>query len=109
MIETVLQGVGSATFFASRAFLPAFVTGVLLRFGPSLPFVGDTELIQQLPGGAPHWFTSGWMLTLLGVELEVGGGVQQMLEVLGLDRARRKLIVQRVRSLFSHMLALLPR
>ena len=67
MIETILQGVGSATFFASRAFIPAFVTAFLLRFGAHLPFLGDADLIKALPDGPPHWFTSNACLGILGI------------------------------------------
>ncbi len=67
MLETILQALASSTFFAARAFVPAFVTAVLLRLGPSLPFVGDTELVKSLPENVPHWFTSWACIGLLGL------------------------------------------
>ena len=50
-----LQGLGSIGIFASRAFLPAFVTALLLRFGPQVPWLAHAGLpALQRPGeGAP--------------------------------------------------------
>ena len=67
MLETILQGLGSASFFAARAFVPAFVTALLMRLGPSLPWISDTELVQALPDGVPHWFASTPSLLVLGL------------------------------------------
>ncbi len=66
MLASILQSLGSATFFASRAFVPAFVTALLLRIGPSLPWLEDQDLMQALPE-APHWFTSWASIGVLGL------------------------------------------
>jgi len=66
MLASILQSLGSATFFASRAFVPAFITALLLRIGPSLPWLEDQDLIAALPE-APHWFTSWACIVLLGL------------------------------------------
>ena len=61
-----LQGLGSVGFFASRAFLPAFVTALLLRFGPHAPWLAHYGLLAQVRS-VPAWFTSDAALTVLGV------------------------------------------
>jgi Double zinc ribbon len=61
-----LQGLGSIGIFASRAFLPAFVTALLLRFGPHAPWLAHTGLIPHIRG-VPTWFTSDAALAILGV------------------------------------------
>src|SRR5207248_528566 len=61
-----LQGLGSIGVFASRAFLPAFVTAVLLRFGPHAPWLTHAGLIPHIRA-VPTWFTSDTSLVILGV------------------------------------------
>jgi hypothetical protein len=61
----LVHGLGSTGFFASRAFVPAFVIAALLRWGPGLPVIGDWGLLQAVTGG-PSWFTSDWCLIILG-------------------------------------------
>jgi hypothetical protein len=61
-----LQGLGSIGIFASRAFLPAFVTAVLLRFGPHVPWLAHTGLMPHIRD-VPTWFTSDAALIILGV------------------------------------------
>jgi hypothetical protein len=61
-----LQGLGSIGVFASRAFLPAFVTAVLLRFGPHVPWLTHAGLIPHIRD-VPTWFTSDAALVILGV------------------------------------------
>ncbi len=61
-----LQGLGSIGIFASRAFLPAFVTAVLLRFGPHATWLAHTGLIPYIRD-VPTWFTSDTALVALGV------------------------------------------
>ncbi len=51
-----LQGLGSIGVFASRAFLPAFVTALLLRFGPQLPWLAQSGLIPHIRD-VPTWST----------------------------------------------------
>src|SRR3954453_10784703 len=61
-----LQGLGSVGVFASRAFLPAFVTALLLRFGPHVPWLAHAGLLPQVRD-VPTWFTSDASLLVLGV------------------------------------------
>jgi hypothetical protein len=61
-----LQALGSIGIFASRAFLPAFVTALLLRFGPQLPWLAHAGLIPQVRD-VPTWFTSDAALVILGL------------------------------------------
>jgi hypothetical protein len=61
-----LQGLGSVGIFASRAFLPAFVTALLLRFGPQAPWLGRAGLLSQVRD-VPTWFTSDAALVVLGL------------------------------------------
>jgi hypothetical protein len=60
-----LQGLGSVGVFASRALLPAFVTAVLLRFGPHVPWLAHAGLIPHIRN-VPTWFTSD-ALVVLGI------------------------------------------
>lgn len=61
-----LHGLGSVGLFSSRAFLPAFVTAVLLRFGPQVPWLAHAGLITQVRD-VPTWFTSDAALVVLGL------------------------------------------
>lgn len=65
-LPLLLQGVGSVGVFASRAFLPAFCTSLVLRFGPEVPWVAQTGVLARV-GGVPVWFTSNAALGVLGV------------------------------------------
>jgi hypothetical protein len=62
----LLQGLGSVGVFASRAFLPAFVTSLMLRFGPRFPLLAHSGLIPRIQG-LPTWFTSDAALIVLGL------------------------------------------
>jgi hypothetical protein len=61
-----LQGLGSVGVFASRAFLPAFVTALMLRFGPQFPVLAQAGLLPHVQG-VPTWFTSDLALVILGL------------------------------------------
>ena len=61
-----LQGLGSIGIFASRAFLPAFVTALLLRFGPHAPWLAHAGLLPHIRD-VPTWFTSDTALVILGI------------------------------------------
>ena len=65
-IASLLYGLGSGSIFASRAFLPAFLTSFFLRFGDKIPFMKEVSLFQNL-SGEPCWFTHGGVITVLGV------------------------------------------
>lgn len=73
-----LQGLGSISFFTSRAFLPAFVTSLLMRFGPQVPWLRRAGLLDYLPNqGVPSWFTSDVALIALGVLAALEFGAQR--------------------------------
>lgn len=61
-----LHGIGSVGVFASRAFLPAFMTALLIRFGPQIPGLAGAGLLSQVRD-VPTWFTSDAALISLGV------------------------------------------
>ncbi len=63
---SIMQGIGSVGFFSSRAFLPAFITALLLRVGPHIDALKNTGFFQNVTGN-PSWFTSDWCLVALGV------------------------------------------
>jgi hypothetical protein len=60
-----LQTLVASPFFASRAFLAAFVTALAARFGPGLPWFGGSRAIEAV-AHAPPWFTHDGTLALLG-------------------------------------------
>lgn len=84
-LNVLLFGVGAMGFFTSRAFLPAFVTALLLRHGDSLPFISSFGIFSST-GTEPSWFTSDTALLVLGIlaALEVVAGkvpeIQEMLD-----------------------------
>ena len=61
-----LHGLGSVGVFASRAFLPAFVTALLLRIGPDVPGLARLGLLPHVQN-VPTWFTSDLALVVLGL------------------------------------------
>ncbi len=71
-LNALLYGLGISGLFASRAFLPAFVSAAVLRWGDNLtnlPIVG--EMIGKIDflsgiGSEPTWFTNGYVITALG-------------------------------------------
>jgi hypothetical protein len=65
-LPLLIQGLGAIGIFSSRAFLPAFATALLLRFGPQVPWLAHTGLLQHIRG-VPTWFTSDASLIILGV------------------------------------------
>ncbi len=65
-VLALIHGLGSVGPFSSRAFLPAFVTAALLRWGPQIPVIGKAGLLDQITG-EPTWFTSDVCLWTLGV------------------------------------------
>lgn len=84
-LNVLLYGVGAMGFFTSRAFLPAFVTALMLRYGDNLPFISSFGIFSST-GSEPTWFTSDLSLLVLGVlsVCEVAGDkipeVQEMLD-----------------------------
>ena len=65
-LPLLLQGLGSVGVFASRAFLPAFVTALSLRFGPRSPWLVQAGLLPHVLD-VPTWFTSDAALIVLGL------------------------------------------
>lgn len=65
-LTTLLYLTGASGFFTSRAFIPAFFTAAMIRYGHLLPFLGDQEFFKAT-GGEPTWFTSNWTILALGV------------------------------------------
>jgi hypothetical protein len=65
-LPLLIQGLGSIGVFSSRAFLPAFVTALLLRFGPQVSWLAQTGLLQHVRD-VPTWFTSDIALIILGL------------------------------------------
>lgn len=62
----MIHGIASCGFFPSRAFLPAFLTALFLRFGNDLPWVRSLPIVAHAPD-APTWFTHGLTLAVLGL------------------------------------------
>ncbi|MEZ6188654.1 MAG: hypothetical protein R3F62_27075 [Planctomycetota bacterium] len=52
--------------FSSRAFLPAFLTALWLRFGDQLPWIGELGILGNV-ADTPTWFTHGATLVVLGL------------------------------------------
>ncbi|MDQ8201691.1 DUF4126 family protein [Pelagicoccus sp. SDUM812003] len=65
-INSLLYSLGLSGFFASRAFLPAFASALVAKYGSSLPFLGDIEFLQKM-SDAPHWFTNPMVVWGLGI------------------------------------------
>ena len=69
MLQNLLfQGIGSVGFFSSRAFMPAFVTALVLTYGPEMGFLGidDSRFFENVEV-AEIWFTSDFAVMLLGL------------------------------------------
>jgi hypothetical protein len=87
-LQAMIHGIALCGFFPSRAFLPTFLTALLLRFGNDLPWVRTLPILAQTPD-APTWFTHGIALTVLGLLalLEVvatkDDDAEELLELIG--------------------------
>ena len=64
-VYSLIHSLGSIGVFPSRAFLPAFVTALMLRFGDSLPLVAQSGLAGKVD--APSWFVCNTSLVILGI------------------------------------------
>ena len=73
-LNLLLQAAGYTGVFPARAFLPAFIAALCMRFGHEWPWLESTAFIQSLPP-IPNWFTGDTTLIILGVlaTLEVIG------------------------------------
>jgi Zn finger protein HypA/HybF involved in hydrogenase expression len=65
-ITALIHSVGNIGIFPSRAFIPAFLTALLLRFGPHIPMVQASGILYGV-SGTPTWFTSDITLVILGI------------------------------------------
>jgi hypothetical protein len=65
-INALLLTLGLPGFFSSRAFTPAFVTALVLRYGDNFPYLKNLEFLQAT-GSEPMWFTSNWFILAMGV------------------------------------------
>ncbi len=65
-LTAVLYTLSSVPIFASRPFLAAFATALVARFGPELPWIGDSAIVAALHAG-PAWFQSTVALVVLGL------------------------------------------
>jgi len=65
-LNTLIFGAGSVGPFASRAFVPAFATAMMMRFAPQYAawFPDDMAVIASQ---APTWFTSDTALMIFGL------------------------------------------
>lgn len=63
---SLLFGVGSVGPFASRVFLPALVTALLVRFGVHIPLLQHLLILQHVHH-QPAWFTSDAAIIVLAV------------------------------------------
>jgi len=62
----LMQLLGTAPLFASRAFLAAFLVAITARFGQAIPWLADSSALQTLQS-APPWFTGDIALVALAV------------------------------------------
>jgi predicted RNA-binding Zn-ribbon protein involved in translation (DUF1610 family) len=65
-LNAFLLTLGLPGFFSSRAFTPAFVTALILRYGDSLPVLKEIEFLR-VTGSEPTWFTNNWTILALGL------------------------------------------
>lgn len=65
-LNSLLYSLGLSGFFSSRAFLPAFLTSLTLRYGDSFPFLKELEFVKAT-GGEPTWFTHMGFISILGI------------------------------------------
>ncbi|HYG73420.1 MAG TPA: hypothetical protein VEK08_00200 [Planctomycetota bacterium] len=65
-LVAAIHSIGSLGLFPTRAFVPAFLTAVMLRLGPHIPALQDYGLFKDL-SAVPTWFTSDITLVILGI------------------------------------------
>jgi hypothetical protein len=65
-LALLIQAAGTIGVFTGRAFLPAFSTALLLRFGPEIPWIAQTGFLEHVRG-VPTWFTRDTTLVVLGI------------------------------------------
>lgn len=65
-LATLIYGTGSVGPFTSRAFVPAFITAMMMRFTPQYVDLFSDDL-ARLATDAPTWFTSDISLIIFGI------------------------------------------
>jgi len=65
-LTALIHSVGNIGIFPSRAFIPAFLTAVLLRVGPHIPMLQNAGILLGV-SSTPTWFTSDAALVILGI------------------------------------------
>ena len=65
-LSALANAIGLPGLFSTRVFLPAFVTAMLLRFGPQVPVIAHLGLLSHLHHNEPNWFTNNITLIVLG-------------------------------------------
>lgn len=64
-VHSFIHALGSVGVFLSRAFLPAFVAALTLRFGDSMPWLAQADLAGKVD--TPAWFVCNTSLIILGL------------------------------------------
>lgn len=64
-VHSFIHALGSVGVFPSRAFLPAFVAALTLRFGDALPWAAQADLAGNVD--TPAWFVCNTSLIILGL------------------------------------------
>lgn len=62
--DTLLYIIGSSGLFASRAFLPAFLTSLIIRFHDQLPYLASLRIAVS---PSTSWFTHDVTIIILGL------------------------------------------
>jgi len=65
-LTTLITLTGASGFFTSRAFVPAFFTAFLIRYGHLFPLLGEQDFFR-ITGREPTWFTNNYTLLALGI------------------------------------------
>jgi len=65
-ITALILSLASIGPFTSRAFIPAFITSLILRYGHNIWFLQNQEFVK-LAENSPTWFTHGGVVIALGI------------------------------------------
>lgn len=65
-LSALLYSFGLSGLFSSRAFLPAFATSLVLRYGDQVPLLKSVDFLQSV-GNEPNWFTHGGVVAAFGI------------------------------------------
>src|SRR5262249_15501187 len=65
-LTSLIRSVGNIGIFPSRAFIPAFLTALMLRFGHDVSGFQNSDLVQHV-SQVPNWFTSDPVLVILAI------------------------------------------